>query len=409
MWLACLAAVLATGVSGGVASAAIDGVTGGHFTAGDGASVQFFEHGPADAPTLVISPAFTGSARSYARRFGERLPDYHVVAIQLRGHGRGGGCDWGDLDWCSDQQAPDDGRYYGMRIARLAEDVREAAHFLCLDRFVLAGHSLGGNVLYSYVSQFGTRRLNGLFIYDQSPKNLEPGTAADATFPTEYASYPMDAFLDMVAELPEWTDEDGYVNVEAGVTQMLGGVDGQPSVLDPDDPQASFVMTIDAWNRWTDFSYRLNGKMLSLLFWNTLVSTYTDVMTTIRESGVPVLIYGGKVSIVHWEVMQWVHEEIPGSTFMLFDESVGVHAAHLNPEPSRSVFYDGVRTFLDGLSPCAADISGDGLVGADDLLAVVGCWNESGGACKTADCDGDGTIGVADVMVILARWGPCGP
>ncbi|MDP7070300.1 MAG: hypothetical protein QF561_03015 [Phycisphaerales bacterium] len=73
-----------------VASAAhaSDGVTGGHFEAGDGARVQFFEHGPSQAPALLISPAFTGSARAYARLFGERLPDYHVVSIQLRGHGR---------------------------------------------------------------------------------------------------------------------------------------------------------------------------------------------------------------------------------------------------------------------------------------------------------------------------------
>lgn len=393
---------------GSATAHAFDELSQGRFYASDGARVQFFEFGDPNDPTLIISPAYSGSAAVYAHRFGHRLAGYHVIAVQLRGHGRGGGCEWNDLEWCSSEQSPEDGRYFGLRVARMARDVAETAEVLDLESFTLCGHSMGGNVLYSYVSQFGTASLDGLFIYDQSPKNLVDGTPEDASFPSDAASYPMDAFLDTVASLPVFSTSDGYSNVPSDLTSLLGGIDGQPSILDPANPTPSFVMTQAAWDNWMAFADQLNGKILSVLFWSTLVSTYTDVMTTIAHSNVPVLVYGGKSSIVPWETMQWVHEKIPNSTFMLFDESVGVHGAFLNPEPSQSVFYDGVRSFLDGLQPCVGDVSGDGIVNAIDLMQLLSCWGDvKSVACEACDFDATGAVDVTDLLALFEHWGPC--
>ena len=85
--------------------------TEGFLTATDGATIQYFTHGDPAAPALTISPAFTGSAKLYAERFGAALPDYYVMAVQLRGHGQGGGCQYEGLTFCTREQSPVAGSY----------------------------------------------------------------------------------------------------------------------------------------------------------------------------------------------------------------------------------------------------------------------------------------------------------
>lgn len=60
---------------------------------------------------------------------------------------------------------------------------------------------------------------------------------------------------------------------------------------------------------------------------------------------------------------------------------------------------------LDG---CAADVypegGGDGVVGVDEILALLGDW---GGTGSPFDINGDGLIGVDDLLAVLEAWGPC--
>ena len=60
---------------------------------------------------------------------------------------------------------------------------------------------------------------------------------------------------------------------------------------------------------------------------------------------------------------------------------------------------------------CAADIAGpggqgfpDGIVGVNDLLAVIGYW---GSSSPGGDVDGDGFVGVHDLLLVISAWGPC--
>jgi len=53
---------------------------------------------------------------------------------------------------------------------------------------------------------------------------------------------------------------------------------------------------------------------------------------------------------------------------------------------------------------CMSDLSGDGLVGADDLLAIIAAWGSQGGP---EDLDGSGTVDAGDVLAILDQWGNC--
>ncbi len=53
---------------------------------------------------------------------------------------------------------------------------------------------------------------------------------------------------------------------------------------------------------------------------------------------------------------------------------------------------------------CPADVDGDGHVGIQDLLALLGSWGDPGGP---ADVNRDGLVDVLDLLAVLSGWGPC--
>jgi hypothetical protein len=48
-----------------------------------------------------------------------------------------------------------------------------------------------------------------------------------------------------------------------------------------------------------------------------------------------------------------------------------------------------------------ADLTGDGSVGTDDLLALIAQWGRLGGP---ADLDGDGVVGLGDLLLLISSW-----
>src|SRR5205085_2092881 len=71
-----------------------------------------------------------------------------AIALDFRGHGR--------------SAPPPDGDY---SIAGLAADVERVADALALERFVLAGHSMGGAVAVAYAGA-NAQRVGGLLLLD---------------------------------------------------------------------------------------------------------------------------------------------------------------------------------------------------------------------------------------------------
>ena len=74
------------------------------------------------------------------------------------------------------------------------------------------------------------------------------------------------------------------------------------------------------------------------MFWNSIVADYSGVFRIIRNGNIPVLIYGGKSSIVPWKAMQWTHDQLPNSELMLFESDVGVHGAFFKSAPLLELF-----------------------------------------------------------------------
>ena len=57
-----------------------------------------------------------------------------------------------------------------------------------------------------------------------------------------------------------------------------------------------------------------------------------------------------------------------------------------------------------GDTGCPADISLDGMVDVNDVLALIGAWGAAGGL---ADVNQDGVVDTVDLLLVLAAWGPC--
>ena len=67
----------------------------------------------------------------------------------------------------------------------------------------------------------------------------------------------------------------------------------------------------------------------------------------------------------------------------------------------------GGNAFEDcGDDDCPADShgNGDGIVGVDDLLIVIGNF---GGPGPAGDIDESGHVTVNDLLIVIDTWGPC--
>ncbi|MHC4216996.1 MAG: hypothetical protein ACYSU7_00935 [Planctomycetota bacterium] len=57
---------------------------------------------------------------------------------------------------------------------------------------------------------------------------------------------------------------------------------------------------------------------------------------------------------------------------------------------------------------CSCDLNGDGSVGVNDFLILLGAWGPCGDCANCpADFDGDCIVGVTDFLILLANWGSC--
>ena len=57
----------------------------------------------------------------------------------------------------------------------------------------------------------------------------------------------------------------------------------------------------------------------------------------------------------------------------------------------------------DSSEPCPADCDNDGVVGVNDLLAIIDAWGTDAGC----DLNGDGIIDVVDLLEVVGSWGEC--
>jgi len=98
-------------------------------TFGDGTRVHFRDRGPRSAPAIVLVPGFTDSLLSFEAVATSLAESHRVVSLDLPGHGLTGPIPSGDYSQDN-----------------LARTVLELTRLLGIERFAIAGNSMGGAV-----------------------------------------------------------------------------------------------------------------------------------------------------------------------------------------------------------------------------------------------------------------------
>jgi len=118
------------------------------FTADDGVKIHYIEDG--QGPTVILIHGYTGSAYSNwvaLGIFGDLAKNHHVIAIDMRGHGK------------SDK--PHDPALYGGD--RMATDVLELMDSLHISKAHFAGYSMGGGITGQLLAKAPERFLSASF------------------------------------------------------------------------------------------------------------------------------------------------------------------------------------------------------------------------------------------------------
>lgn len=110
--------------------------------------------------TLVVLHGFTGSTKTW-HKIVPMLRDFHVVAVDLIGHGQ--------------TDAPVDVAHYSMEAQ--VEMLEQLVQQLGLGQFVLLGYSMGGRVALSYAARYPSR-ITHLLLESASPGLVMQGERA---------------------------------------------------------------------------------------------------------------------------------------------------------------------------------------------------------------------------------------
>jgi pimeloyl-ACP methyl ester carboxylesterase len=132
-----------------------NGPADAHFDAG-GIRLHYVDWGNAEARPMVLLHGLQDCARSWDFFARSMAPDFHIVALDHRGHG--------DSEWVSQD------RY---RLRDYVADVEALMDHLGLDDVVLVGHSAGGRNAWMYTVGHPDR-VSSLVIVDIEPDAENP-------------------------------------------------------------------------------------------------------------------------------------------------------------------------------------------------------------------------------------------
>lgn len=282
-----------------------EGVTApdGRFTTSDGAEMTYRIRG--EGPPLILLHGWSQSGAMFQYQLEDFSDRFTVVVPDFRGHG--------------ESPTPSG----GLRMARLAVDVSELMAHLRFDRVHMLGWSMGVSVIWAYIDQFGTSRLDRLVFVDQ---------------PSVLVSH---------TDMSEVDQIDGGCIFTPEVTENLCLAMRGP---DAEISRAGFVdgmVTKTISEPLLDWIKAENAKTPPKVAAEMLAShcaqDWRDLLGRVDR---PTLVTGGSVSHVAPASQRYIHSRVPGSIYHEFDASEGgAHFPFLEaPDPFNAV----VGAFLDG-------------------------------------------------------------
>ena len=212
------------------------------------------------------------------RYFHKQLPalgqNYHAIAIDLRGHGQSTHCE------------------DGHTMAVYAEDLRAFLKAKGLTDVVLAGWSMGCMVIWDYFKQFGDENVAAAIFVDQSPSDFK---------------------------WPDW--ELGIFDLPTLVHLMSEVQTGREKVYRDFIPMLFKTAPAAADIEWmVAENMRIPASIASAVLFE---QTMQDYRADLAQVSVPTLVIAGGMAdkMLPTESVKYVHENIPGSRFSLYEES----------------------------------------------------------------------------------------
>ena len=133
-------------------------------TLDDGLKIHFTDTGPQDRSAIVMVHGFSASLHTWEAWKTDLELDYRVITLDLPGHGL--------------SRADDPSQ---ATIERFVDVVHEVTQDLGVERFTLAGNSMGGNTAWSYALAH-PETLDGLILVAASGWPEEEGEGDDSPF-----------------------------------------------------------------------------------------------------------------------------------------------------------------------------------------------------------------------------------
>jgi non-heme chloroperoxidase len=263
-----------------------------YFRTNDGVRMRYLEAG-AGKP-LVLVHGFSQTAEQFKFQIEGLADRYRVIALDLRGHG--------------ESEKPN----FGLKIHRLAKDLREALIAAKADEVTLLGHSMGCSVIWAYWELFGADRLSKIVLTDESP---------------------------MLTSNPGWTSEDveaaGSVLTPASLWETANarvGADGEAAVRAFIEHSVTRNCPADVKEWIIQCNLRMAPKDAATLFLNHGCQDWRD---TIPGITLPTLVVGGRASLIPWKSIAWIAKQIPGAQLEIFEENEGgSHSCSWKTRPS---------------------------------------------------------------------------
>lgn len=268
-------------------------------TLDDGLKIHFTDTGPQDRAAIVMVHGFSASLHTWEAWKTDLELDYRVITLDLPGHGLSR----------ADEASQ-------ANIERFVDVVHEVTQDLGVERFTLAGNSMGGNTAWSYALAH-PETLDGLILVAASGWPEEEGEGDDSPFIFTLLSNPIARMVMKDLDMTSFT---------------RSGLEGSYT-------NQSFV-TDELVERYVALS-RAPGHRSTLL---AIMAGERDPASVekVSEITVPTLVMWGRDdNLVAVSGAQKFADAISGSTLIIYD-----NIGHLPQEENAAQSIADVRNFM---------------------------------------------------------------
>ncbi|MDR1315442.1 MAG: alpha/beta hydrolase [Spirochaetales bacterium] len=273
------------------------------FQTNDGVTLSYLEGGGAGNMPLVLLPGWSQSANTFKFVLDGLCENYHVYALDHRGHGE------------SEKPA------WGYRISRLAKDFDDFLTALNLKKIHALGHSMGCAVIWCYMELFGQEVFSKLVLNDQRAATLRDS-----------------AWTDLQVE-----DMGATIAPEAlyATKHALSGENSPAARRGRLKDMTSATLNASVFEWLLGENLKMPQDYAAKLLYNNWIGDWSDIIPRIS---VPTLLIGGRGSSTPWKTLVWQNRVISGSRLEIFEESEG--GSHFIFVENPGKYLKVVRDFL---------------------------------------------------------------